>query len=278
MQTVAKTPKNVFAAVALITLLIAAMPWGANLPNGWGLIILFISIVFGLLVAVGIAEDILASTKYLDFQGFRYACGLALALATYKARMNGLDEINGIFHVDPGALPMTVWAATAMNLFCFLFYILIVCCIFSFVMLLRKPAEKGQAWKKIKAEWPLLSVTFACMLAWMFIWTQLGEGGRKQKLYLIAQASDFNGKFSCAGIDSTGLVAFFIGSDQRRALLAPEFASPLFTSGKPMAFDKIKYPDVFPIIDCVSPAIDWVEWKRGNAVKGGPVVAAAPAP
>jgi hypothetical protein len=270
MENTAKTPKKIFAATSLITLAIAGMPWGVYLPNGWGLTILFVSMVSGLLVAVGIAEDILVATKYLEFQGFRYVCGLVLALATYKARMNGLDDVNGIFHVDPGALPMTVWAATAMNLIGFLFYVLIGCWILSFVVILRKPAEKGQAWKKVKTDWPIVAVTFAAMLAWMFILMQLDEVGRKQKLYLIAQASDFNSKFSCGGFDSTGLVALFIGPDQRRALLAPEFSSSIFKSGKPMAFDKIKYPDVFPIIECVAPSIDWVEWKKVNAVKGGP--------
>lgn len=117
-----KTPKRLLAVASIVRIAFSVMPWTHDLPQSILISALFLSIAMGFLVAVGIVEDVLVSRNYLEFEGFKYAWGLFAVLVTYLARITGLDDVNAIFHIDPGLLPMTVWAATALQLAVWLCY------------------------------------------------------------------------------------------------------------------------------------------------------------
>jgi len=279
MEKKRETPKGWFAFASIAALLLLARYSSTFQSPGPELLLRALLVSMGLMVAIGVVEDAVAD-GLLKFEGFRLACGIALALATYLARMLGLGDVNSIFHIDPGALPMTVWAATAIHLMSWMFWPMVI----ASSMVVLKAVVAGL--KKFIIDmadligfkifggkktvdptdiWSILNpgaICLACLFGSVYIDHEFTDSGRRHKLYVIALSSDFNSAFSCRGIDANGVVALFIGPDQKRILLAPALPDwKSFKHGGNFTFDTVNIPSEFPVVDCLSPPIDISKWR-----------------
>lgn len=91
-------------------------PWVWLVNQTLAIAMLALGIWAGVVVSMGAIEDFAKPRRYFEFEGFKYGVGLLVALIGYVGRKLALDDVNSVFHIDPGPLPMTVWAATALNL------------------------------------------------------------------------------------------------------------------------------------------------------------------
>lgn len=217
--------------------------------------------VLGALVLIGAVESALRP-HFVRFYGLRYACLAVVALAAYLARINGLADINAIFHIDPGALPLTAWVAMIVSMLALLRGPFIVgFLVTGYLMLDRACDWSGSYTARDCLRWFASMLAFGLLL--FFDLARLGDQERAQLLYRVAQASDFVATFRCQGVESKGLTALFIGPEQRRVLLAPVIEDTDFLlKDVPGLFKPVKIPAELPIVECVAPAVDLSQWRR----------------
>lgn len=218
----------------------------------------------GMLVVAGVAEKKLGR-HLAGFVSTRAVWAVMAAFLAYFARAAAVDDVNAVFHVDASALPMAVLAGTVMHLFSWLRLPFLAVCLvsaFAIVGMLR-----GTQWDERTGEGEKFALfvialmsLFVCGIGAAFISAQLDEGGRRQKLYRIAHATDFSGTFRCAGVDDRAYSVLFIGPDQRRALVAPKVPPPsLFGQRTHEFLRSLRYPGEFPVVECV-PSVDAARW------------------
>lgn len=221
--------------------------------------------ILGSLILIESIEGVLRIHGVRSY-GVRYACVALFALAAYVARVNGLNDINSVFHIDPGALPLTAWVATVL----FMFKLLQPLFIIGFLSAIYLAFDRAKGWSGVYADkdWIRWSAcAFALGLSVLIGIARTGAEARAQFLYHVSQDTDFVSRFACQGIDSTGVVGLFIGPDQRRVLLAPEIHdSELFNMDAPRLFKPVKIPKTFLVLDCVAPSIDVKEWRLENVI------------
>ena len=109
-------PSFVLAVVSLVSIGVCISPWAGLLTQSGAMSVLAVAMGSGLLIAAVSIEEALTVRNYIRSDVAKYAIGLLVALAAYMCRRTTLDEVNAVFHIDPGPLPMTVWAGTALNL------------------------------------------------------------------------------------------------------------------------------------------------------------------
>jgi len=213
--------------------------------------------IFLELISIGAMLE-LAFAPAMEFASFRWAFAAVLAVVVFFARAQAMGDVNSIFHIDPGALPMTVTAGTAMRFATYLFWPMAVISGISVLTLIvmkwgtllddADDVGKVSAWSRG------IFALVASSLALLIIYAQLSEEGIKAKLYRLAHDTDFNAAFDCKGFKATELDALFIGPDQRKALFAPKISQG-FTLNEnaepPELLKSIKIPSAFAISECI---------------------------
>ncbi len=339
-------PKFVLALMSLISIGISVSPLAGLLSQRGAMSLLVVAIGSGLLIAAVSIEEVLTSKNYIGSASVKYAIGLIFAFSGYWGRKAALDDVNSIFHIDPGPLPMAVWAGTALNLASFLLIAFFFMAGFASLIVFSSNWKKGSAsyapppaslvglwrdevlestawgklqaeasaqpppgwgrrlWIEIKMRWArakrlrriamlwlknafrgwhregpkwkdtetvaiLISVLFSAVVGIFYVNGQLNEEAIRRKIYMIALSTDFNSKFECAEFDSYGMVGLFVGPDQSKVLLAPEYEEP-WNPKKPFLIGMRAYPDRFPVLACAPLPPKLEDWKARYKVKARP--------
>lgn len=213
--------------------------------------------IFLELVSIGAMLE-LAFASTMELASFRWAFAAVLAVVAYFGRAQSMVDVNAVFHVDPGALPMTVAAGTAMRVAAYLFWPMAVISGVSVVALITLKwggvLDKADDITKVSAWSRAVFALIASSLALLIIHGQLSDSGIKTKLYRLTHDTDFNATFDCQGFSSEEFDALFLGPEQRRALFAPKIA-PEFSLNEsreqPELLKPIKIPEGFIVAECV---------------------------
>ena len=259
MSDSSKTPKTQAAVMFLVSLvLLFALVSGRHLTSGQTLWLLGGTIALGLVVAVGELEDLLGD-RFVDSRGLRYAGAALTAMAVFASRIESVGDVNHIFRVDASALPLTVWAGTAIHMARLFFYPLVgaagIAAISLAFQFFRRHKE-GEAATETAEFARSLAIVLSCGLSAMIIQFQLNDDEwRRATIYRIAQSSDFSGSFRCSGVSEEGMVGLFIGPEQRRIMLAKKIDEPEMPAEKdPRLLPKLAERPTFLTVDCIAPS------------------------
>lgn len=219
------------------------------------------------LMALGGAVEKIFDKGFDDFKVSTLWWAIILGIVGYFARMYALVDVNSIFRVDPSALPMTIIAASAIQVFSWMkvpFIFVAVLSLFVIIGMLRGRYFDADASDGAKAASAFLVVSnlVCCSVAAIFISQHLNEESRKQKLYRIALATDFVSQFDCAELSSKTVSVLFIGPEQRRVLVAPllEPSMPvIFAQPTSQFLTPVTVPSEFPVMNC-TPSLSLAPW------------------
>ncbi|WP_440191828.1 hypothetical protein [Bordetella sp.] len=210
----------------------------------------------GLICIAGTIE--LAVASVWSYATYRWAFLSTIAVVSYFAKAETAGDINGIFHIDPAALPMTMIAGSVMRFTSYLFFPMVavfLVALFLAVLLFCGNELKEKSHTEKLSKWMRLgAILLSSSLAALSIYLHLNEQGIRFKLYRIAQATDFVSSFECQGIDSRMYNALFIGPEQRRVLIAPKLLQN-FVPGQSTEYMDITQPVEIPArlqeLECV---------------------------
>lgn len=178
---------------------------------------------------VGVSLERSAIVKSLwGFTVTKLLVSIALSCVVIYARGKAAGYINGVFHVDASALPITLVYITGLMVFKlllpFVFAItttLFMVHIFTAIGWLKDKLTGRQ--DELPPLYSLLSV-FASGVILFYGWNwsngQLSDSRVPEKVYLMAHALDFNQSHECANIDANKPVVF-LGNAQESVLVAP---------------------------------------------------------
>jgi len=248
-------PLYVASVVSILILCIVAA-FKDDFSQALFISLLCVSVTLGLFSIAGFIEIKMKSA--LGFETFRWVFVSALALVAYMSRVDAVNDINGVFHIDAGALPLTTIAVTVLRFATYMFWPMAFVCGISLLLILalfrgflldgKDDIEKIGLGARVFAAF--VSSGLACIL----ICGQLSDAGIKAKLYRIAHKADFVGSFNCQGIDADRFAALFIGPEQRRVLLAERIPDDKdFLNAKdqqPELMRPVSIPTFFPIMGC----------------------------
>lgn len=217
-----------------------------------------ISIATGLLVALGALEEAFSSSVS-SFRSAQWAVAALIAVVTYRGRMQAINDLNSIFHIDASALPMTLTAGTVLNVAALLFWFFVALAVAGAASLVLMYLgvvfdEKAEDVKKLRALSIAFAVVVSCGVSAGFAHVHLKGDLRQQKLYRLAHMTDFSGSFRCEGIDSQANDVLFIGPEQRRVLVAPKLSTDQIQDERqPELLQQVAIPSEFEVRDCVAP-------------------------
>lgn len=161
-----------------------------------------------------------ASTKFL--------ISIILSGVVLYSRGSAAAYVNGVFHVDASALPITLVFTTGLIIIKLLLpFILTVALALSLVHgLIGLGWVKGKLAGVEAQEPPLYSVLafFVSGVILYFGWgwshDQIADSKVPEKVYLMAHALDFSYSHECSNVDSS-LPVIFLGAGQEAVLVAP---------------------------------------------------------
>lgn len=180
-------------------------------------------------IFVGVSMERSAVVRSLwSFASTKFLVSIILSGVVLYARGKAASNINGVFHVDASALPITLVFTTALLVLKLLVpFILTVALMLSMVHALI-----GAGWLKGKLDgkaadqpplYSLLSVLVSSVILYFgFSWSsdQIADSRVPEKIYLMAHALDFNYSHECANVAANRPVVF-LGNAQESVLVAP---------------------------------------------------------
>jgi hypothetical protein len=217
-----------------------------------------VSIATGLVVALGALEEVFASSL-TTFKSAQWAVAALIAVVAYSGRVQAINDLNSIFHIDASALPMTLTAGTVLNVAALLFWFFVALAVAGVISLVLMYGgavfdEKTEEVKKLRAVSVAFAVVISCGVSAGFAYVHLKENFRQQKLYRLAHMTDFSGSFRCEGIDAEASSVLFIGPEQRRVLVAPKLPTDQIQDERqPQLLQQVAIPSEFEVRDCVAP-------------------------
>lgn len=159
----------------------------------------------------------------------KFLLSLILSGTIFYARGKAAGFVNGVFHVDATAFPITLVMTTGLVLFKLLVpFALVVAGMAAaahFLSVLAWLKDKHVGSNPFSAV-PLYSLLFigvsGVILFFGLSWSggQLNDSRLPEKVYLMAHALDFNHSHECANVDPARPVVF-LGSTQESVLVAP---------------------------------------------------------
>ena len=207
--------------------------------------LIFVTIILGLYVFISFMEKVFAKS-FIDFKSTQLLWVGFIAFLTYIAHGQAGDEINSIFSQDASTFPYATTAATAMVLGSWTLWPAFL------IGMLSLLYAASRLFRPQRRQLLLIAVTVGIQLSIfsMFVEYQMArETVRKNNIYQIALAMDFNGNFRCddakVGRDSV----VFIGDSQDSALVAP----PLIIKheNKESIFKEVEVPAAFRRVSCM---------------------------
>lgn len=196
-------------------------------------------------------------SKFTDyFPNFHFdkiIAGSIGVVILYFGRVGGISDVNSLFRIDAGALPMTTIAASIMYLFHMFLWVSIPIMTVSFLGLLYSIIKfPVSLFNYPVGKWLILFST--TLFITIIALAAFDDAGRKQRIYRIAHATDISSKFSCRDIDMEQNAVLFIGPEQKKVMVVPKIKEDptLGNQGKEASFFReIKIPDKFTITECI---------------------------
>ncbi|WP_454903634.1 hypothetical protein [Variovorax gossypii] len=251
------TPLTIASVVSLLILVIAAMALrDRNISQALFTSVLGLSVTLGLLSIAGFVETLMKPA--LGFESFRWGLVSALAFVGYLSRVDAVNDINAVFHIDAAALPLTTIAATVLRFATYMqwpmgvvFFGSVV--VIGFMFWGSVLSDKDDI-EKLGLGTRVFAAAVSSGLALLLILTQLDDAGIKAKIYRVAHKADFVSSFNCEKTDPEQFSVLFIGPEQRRVLLAPKIQSDTnFLNERdqpPELMQPVKIPTYFQVMDC----------------------------
>ncbi|QZI73706.1 hypothetical protein K5F93_15580 [Pseudomonas protegens] len=178
-------------------------------------------------VGVSLERSVIVKSLW-GFTVTKLLVSIVLSCVVIYARGKAAGYINGVFHVDASALPITLVYITGLMVFKlllpFVFAItitLFVAHIFAAIGWLKDKLTGKQ--NELPPLYSLLSVFVSGVIlfyGWNWSNGQLSDSRVPEKVYLMAHALDFNQSHECANIDANKPVVF-LGNAQESVLVAP---------------------------------------------------------
>lgn len=252
------TPLTVASLVSIVILIAGAVALrDRNISQALFTSVLGVSIALGIFSIAGFVETMLKPA--LGFESFRWVFVSGLACMAYMSRVDAVNDINEVFHIDAGALPLTTIAGTVLRFATYMFwpmvFVLVTSTVLIVLMFWGSVLEGKEDVEKLGLGTRVFAAAISSSLACLLIWGQLNDAGIKAKLYRLAHKADFVGRFNCQGIDSNRFAALFIGPEQRRVLLAERIPddTDIFNASRqpPELMRPVDIPAYFPIMDCL---------------------------
>ena len=246
-------------AIAAIVVLILAGGWvknGSGTPTQ-SLWMMGSAMALGLLVVVGYVELIVG--RALGFKSATWAIGAGLAIVGYVCHVEAAQAVNGIFHVDVSALPLTVAAGTALLMFAFFKWAMLCACAVSATILIVLSFDilhRDTPTEAVSNFCAAIAATLFSGFAFVVAYNQLSDDMLRSKLYRVAHDTDFSAFYDCVGHDPKRFDALFIGPDQRRALFAPKLDDEELQeriNGRAAIMLPVEIPEAFEVADCTAP-------------------------
>lgn len=180
-------------------------------------------------IFLGVSLERLALVRSLwSFTATKFLVSVILSGLVFYARGRAAGFINGVFHIDASALPITLVLTTGLMVFKLLVPFVLAVAIILFLV----HSLNGIGWFKNKLTGedaglpPLYSflAIFVSGVILFFGWNwssgQLGDSRVPEKVYLMAHALDFNQLHECANVHAEQPVVF-LGNAQESVLVAP---------------------------------------------------------
>ncbi|UVK99474.1 hypothetical protein [Pseudomonas sp. B21-048] len=180
------------------------------------------------LIFVGVLVERSSVVRSLwSFAITKFLLSLILSGVVFYARGRAAGYINGVFHVDASALPITLILTTGLVLFKLLVpFVLIIA-----ALILALHALRIISWVYHQRVGEMTGDFLFSMLCsavagvilffgWSWPSDQLSDTRIPEKVYLIAEALDFNLRHECANVDPERPV-IFLGAGQESVLVAP---------------------------------------------------------
>lgn len=252
-QTKSKAIRGALFHTALISLVMLAAAFfiAENHPD-IGLFLMMGFVFLGLYVFFGTIE----TTLLRNFVGLRASLVgwvTVFAVFAWVSKARALSDINFIFHIDPSLLPMTLVAATVLQVMSLLFWPLVV--IPSLIVLIgywRRSAfaaESGGLTILATLVLSAIAQGFLALLVWG--WVESGDQ-RRSIIYRIAHFSDFNASFRCQELDEKEVSVVFMNPERTQIIFAPKIPDLSFIpSVKATWLQPVTIPDEFPQRACV---------------------------
>ncbi|WP_339450216.1 hypothetical protein [Pseudomonas sp. EA_5y_Pfl2_R50] len=250
------------AIIGLIALMLMANGNQSNPDISWIQSNLLALKIWGALLAMlflsaSLEQSTLWSALW-TFTSIRWITYVSFTAMLLVASGKAAALVNSVFAVDATLLPITYAFTTAMTLFKFALPWLIG--LSGFALIINIIVCTQMLWGFIKEgyvknfSWqPLLFAVIICIFGFqVYGWrnNELSDERLTQKVYLIAQALDFNSRHDCVNIDK-GNPVIFLGPTQQRVLVAPEAFTPFdFTT---FFTAHVEVPAHFARVEC--------EWK-----------------
>lgn len=215
---------------------------------------LMVTFVFlGLYIFVGVMEV----TLLRDLMGLRAsltAWVVLFAYFTYVAKAKAMSDINSIFHMDATLLPMTLVAATALQVLSMLFWPVLV---ISVLILIVSYFWRDEFVGRHEGLTILVSL-FVSAIAQLFlaglIWGWVDSSDqRKSTIYRLAHFTDFNSSFRCKGIDEHKFSVLFIDPARTQVVVVPKIPELILGfSSKATWLRPVTIPAEYPHRPCLS--------------------------
>lgn len=234
-----------------VLFLIASFVSAENHAN-MALFFMVIFVFLGLYVFIGTMETTIFR-NLIDLKASLIAWVVLFAYFAYVAKAQAVNDINSLFHIDASLLPMTLFAATVLQVMSMLFWPVIVMSILIAIVayLWRHEFVGSHEGFAIVITLAISAVAqgFFAALVWGWVDT---AGQRKSTIYRIAHFADFNSSYRCLGMDEGKLSVVFVDPAKTRVLSAPKIPEWSSMPGpKATWLQPLNIPKEFPQRPCI---------------------------
>lgn len=216
------------------------------LPQKYSLGAMLIGAGIGLFVLAAIAERFLAGRLHESKSAKLFGVALA-GLATFVAHGAAVGEVNAIFPLDASNFPHATAAASALVIVGWLFWAFVAVLGTSAASFIFGFSKSNAARTLISAGVALSSVIVVSIISHQIY----PEEARRNNLYQVALAMDFNKRHHCVGVPAGSEGVVFVGPEQRLALVAPPREA--FRAHRLSLFVQLKVPADFQSVNCNVP-------------------------
>lgn len=236
-------------AVSVASLIVVA---GGALLSSYGALspaatvaVLLIGVALGMLVLATQAAWFL-NRHFAEFGSAKFFGAGLFALGTYVAHGRAVVEVNAIFGEEASNFPHATAAASAMVIATWTFWtVLVPILAASLVCWLYFNAVP----KAGNAAMSLSILLAAISLSSLIVHQAADVERRRNNIYQIALAMDFNKRSRCVGVPADAEGVAFVGSNQLRAIVAPR--RELVPGDRASVFQEVVVPEKFARVHCL---------------------------
>lgn len=217
---------------------------------------LFLMVIFvflGLYVFIGTMETTILR-NLMGLKASLIAWVVLFAYFAYVAKAQAVSDINSLFHIDASLLPMTVFAATLLQVLNMLYWPVIGMSIIILVVAYLWRHEFVGSHEGFAIVLTLVISVVAQVIFTVMVWGWVDTPGQRRSIiYRIAHFADFNSSYRCMGLDESKFSVVFIDPAKTRVLIAPKIPESSSMPGpKATWLQPLTIPREFPQRSCIA--------------------------